>query len=68
MENQAIKSRLDRIYVAKNKAKYTFDWKIAPSAILTDHWLVTVKYAPQNAPYIGKGRWTWPLQPLMIRT
>ena len=62
-----IKSRLDRIYMSNNKAKFTFDWKIAPSSIPTDHWLVTVKYAPQGAPYIGKGRWTWPLHSLKDR-
>ena len=26
--------------------------------------MVTVKYAPLDAPYIGKGRWTWPLSAL----
>ena len=59
-----IKSRLDRIYVSQDKSKFTFDWKINPSPIPTDHWLVTVKFAPRNAPYIGKGRWTWPLNVL----
>ena len=59
-----IKSRLDRIYVNKEKATYTFDWAIAPSSAPTDHWLVTLRYAPKGAPYIGKGRWTWPLRTL----
>ena len=59
---RTIKSRLDRIYVARNKTKSTFDWKIAPSTVKTDHWLVTVKYAPKNAPYIGSGRWTMPVK------
>ena len=27
-----------------------------------DHKLATVKYAPNEAPLIGKGRWTMPLQ------
>ena len=58
----AIKSRLDRIYVARSKTKYTFDWTMAPSTVKTDHWLVTVKYAPKNAPYIGPGRWTMPIK------
>jgi len=26
-----------------------------------DHWLVAVKFAPKDAPLIGGGRWTWPL-------
>ena len=64
LNEQQIKSRLDRIYTSQNKAKFTFDWKTSPSTIPTDHWLVTAKYAPQNAPYIGKGRWTWPLSVL----
>ena len=61
VNGQQRKSRLDRIYVSQNKSKHTFDWKIAPSSIPTDHWMVSVKYAPKDAPYIGRGRWTWPL-------
>ena len=59
-ENQ-IKSRLDRIYVADRIAEATFDWDITPSPVPTDHWLVKVKYAPKDAPEIGHGRWTLPL-------
>ena len=25
--------------------------------MLTDHWMVSTKYAPTHAPYIGSGRW-----------
>ena len=64
LNGQQVKSRLDRIYVSQNKSKFTFDWKITPSSVPTDHWLVTVKYAPKNTPFIGKGRWTWPLNAL----
>ena len=64
VNEQQKKSRLDRIYVSQSKTKYTFDWKMFLSSIPTDHWLVTVKYAPQDAPYLGKGRWTWPLNVL----
>ena len=59
-----IKSRLDRIYVATNKAHHTYEWTIGPTSVLTDHWLVAVKYAPKGAPHIGNGRWTWPLKSL----
>ena len=59
-----IKSRLDRIYIAKDKTNFTFDWMVEPSTVPTDHWLVTVKYAPKKAPHIGKGRWTFPLRML----
>ena len=31
------------------------------SLVPTDHWLVQMKYAPNDAPYTGKGQWTWPL-------
>jgi exonuclease III len=50
-----IKSRLDCIYTGKNARKHTFDWKIKPSTVPTDHWLVSVRFAPHNAPKIGKG-------------
>ena len=55
---QAIKSRLDRIYTSKNATKATYDWKIVQTAVPTDHWMVSTKYAPSHAPFIGKGRWT----------
>ena len=64
VDGQQRKSRLDWIYISQSKSKYTFDWRIASSPVPTDHWLVTVKYAPKNAPYIGEGRWTWPLNAL----
>ena len=56
-----IQARLDRIYVAKNIEKHTFDWEIKETAIPSDHSMVTVRYAPKDAPYIGTGRWTLPL-------
>ena len=59
-----IKSRLDRIYVARQATPMTYDWKITPSPVPTDHWLVAVKYAPKDAPEIGKGRWTLPIRML----
>ena len=62
-----IKSRLDRIYVAVNKTRYTYEWTIGPTSVPTNHWIATVKYAPKGAPHIGKGRWTWPLKSLNNR-
>lgn len=59
-----IQSRLDRIYTKRTHAPHLYDWKIKPSAVPTNHWLVTVKYAPKDAPEIGRGRWTLPLQVL----
>ena len=61
---QQIQSRLDRIYVTRRAAPQTCDWKISPSPVPTDHWLVTTRYAPKDAPRIGKGRWTFPIQML----
>ena len=29
-----------------------------------DHWMVSVKFALKDAPDIGNGRWTWPLNAL----
>lgn len=64
INGKQIKSRLDRIYVATNKARYTYEWSIGPTSVPTDHWLVAVRYAPKGAPHIGRGRWTWPLKSL----
>lgn len=52
-------SRLDRIYVARKHDELVFEWKSEPSAVPTDHWLVSCKFAPKDAPYVGKGRWSW---------
>jgi len=55
-----IQARLDRIYIAKSIEQYTFDWKIQETAIPTDHAMVSARYAPKAAPFIGQGRWTLP--------
>ena len=54
-------ARLDRIYTATRHANHLFEWKANPSTVPTDHWMVSVKFAPKDAPLIGGGRWTWPL-------
>jgi ribonuclease HI len=59
-----IHSRLDRVYAARKHAPTLFEWKAGPTAIPTDHWIVSVKFATKDAPDIGKGRWTWPPQSL----
>jgi ribonuclease HI/exonuclease III len=58
---QQIKSRLDRIYISSQLIQQTFHWEMTPAPVPTDHDLVMVKYAPLDAPEIGKGRWTLPL-------
>jgi len=52
---------LDCIYISRKVEPFTFDWGIQESAIPTDHTMVSVRYAPKEAPHIGKGRWTLPL-------
>ena len=61
---QATKSRLDRIYTSRDVGKAVFDWKITQTSVPTDHWMVSVKYAPAQAPFIGNGRWTMQLPEL----
>ena len=58
---ERIQARLDRIYVSKKAEPCTFDWDIKDTAIPTDHAMVSVRFAPTNAPQMGKGRWTMPL-------
>ena len=62
--DQPIKSRLDRIYTTSNIAQQSFNWQHNASPVPTDHWLVSVKFAPCDAPYIGNGRWTWDVSSL----
>ena len=52
-------SRLDRIYSARRHSQTVFEWKTQFTAVPTDHCLVSLKFAPKDAPYIGNGRWTW---------
>jgi exonuclease III len=58
-DRKSILSRLDRIYSARKHSQMIFEWKAGPSAVPTDHWLVSLKFAPKDAPLIGDGRWTW---------
>ena len=64
INGQAIMSRLDRIYTSNEVAKEVYDWKNTQTSVPTDHWMVSVKYAPLQAPFIGTGRWTMQLPEL----
>ncbi|KAI0303267.1 Endonuclease/exonuclease/phosphatase, partial [Russula brevipes] len=55
-----IKSRIDRIYAASEHHQHLFEWHIGCTTVPTDHWMVQTKFAPKDAPKIGKGRWTCP--------
>jgi len=61
MHNEQIQARLDHIYISKKAKPFTFDWEIKESPIPTDHTMVSVRYAPREALYIGKGHWMLPL-------
>jgi len=54
-------SRIDRIYANPETGKCLSDWVVEPSEIPSDHRMTLVQFAPQNVPFIGKGRQSWPL-------
>ena len=54
-------SRIDRIYVTEKIFKNSFDWDINPSGITTDHQMVSIQISDDTLPFVGKGRWTIPL-------
>ncbi|KAF5388409.1 hypothetical protein D9615_000307 [Tricholomella constricta] len=57
----ASQSRIDRIYVSPVVLQQAREWKIAPSDVPgADHKLVSVTVAHQEAPWVGKGRWSIP--------
>ena len=54
-------SRIDRIYACPELGMHLSDWTVESTEIPSDHRMTLVRFAPQNAPFIGKGRWSWPL-------
>ena len=54
-------SRIDRIYTQPEISQFLYDWSIDASQVPTDHKVLLVKYAPGDAPFIGKGQWSWSL-------
>ena len=54
-------SRIDRIYVNPETRRCLSDWTVEPSEIPSDHKMTLICFAPQYTPFIGKGRWSWPL-------
>ncbi|KIM64469.1 hypothetical protein SCLCIDRAFT_15235 [Scleroderma citrinum Foug A] len=54
-------SRIDRIYTNSTTGKCLSDWVVECSEVPSDHRMILVRFAPQNAPYIGKGHWSWPV-------
>ncbi|KAG1737363.1 Endonuclease/exonuclease/phosphatase, partial [Suillus occidentalis] len=54
-------SRLDRIYTSPEHEENLLNWNSCTSAIPTDHRMISVRLAQMNTPFIGQGRWSWPL-------
>ena len=55
-------SRIDRIYVTGPILQTAREWGIETSGVPNaDHRMVTVQVVNQNAPEIGKGRWSIPM-------
>ncbi len=54
-------SRLDRIYVMRDLARWARDWKIEPVSVRTDHNMVSVMLSMPSEPEVGKGRPVFPL-------
>jgi hypothetical protein len=61
-------SCLDRIYTSATHETSLSDWKSHQCPIPTDHNLVSTHFAPPGLPHIRKGRWTWPLSLLLIKS
>lgn len=53
-------SRIDRIYIKPRLFDSAYEWDIQTVGIPTDHRMVSVKVATEDAPVIGPGRWVWP--------
>ncbi len=58
----AVFSRLDRIYVSPTTFEGAREWAICEAGVKTDHCLISVQLTPENAPTIGQGRPIFPIQ------
>ncbi|KAJ7616192.1 hypothetical protein DFH06DRAFT_1013136, partial [Mycena polygramma] len=54
-------SRIDRIYISEKLYMTAREWKIEAVGIPTDHKMVSVQIAHEDAPTIGKKRWSIPV-------
>ncbi|TFY79349.1 hypothetical protein EWM64_g4667 [Hericium alpestre] len=54
-------SGLDRIYASQMQSENLFEWGCHQLGRLTDHSMITVRFALFDAPLTGKGCWTLPL-------
>ncbi|KAF8061861.1 Endonuclease/exonuclease/phosphatase [Lyophyllum atratum] len=54
-------SRIDRIYISPQTMKTARDWKIEVTGVPNaDHGMVSMQMAHQQAPEVGRGRWSIP--------
>ncbi|KAF8053963.1 Endonuclease/exonuclease/phosphatase [Lyophyllum atratum] len=54
-------SRIDRIYISPQHMKTARDWRIEQTGVPNaDHGMVSVQMAHQQAPEVGRGRWSIP--------
>ncbi|PPQ81543.1 hypothetical protein CVT24_000305, partial [Panaeolus cyanescens] len=61
LEEKPSQSRIDRIYLTQDLAKHSYEWKMEHPGIESDHKLTSAKIEIPNSPYIGKGRWAFPV-------
>ena len=61
-QDGGMRSRLDRIYTSNDLLLCSTEWNIEHTAIPTDHRIVSARISCRESPFIGKGRWTIPLQ------
>lgn len=54
-------SRLDRIYTNDPLSRNIYDWDVTDTMIPSDHKMVLARIVPPHTPYIGDGRWTFPI-------
>ena len=54
-------SRLDRIYTKEGLEENLTEWTHEVPGIPSDHKMVSVRLTLNNAPQIGKDKWSWPL-------
>ncbi|KAJ7126044.1 Endonuclease/exonuclease/phosphatase [Mycena epipterygia] len=60
-EGGGSQSRIDRIYIRRDKYCQVYDWQMRSVGISTDHRMVSVRITQEGAPTTGPGRWVWPL-------
>jgi hypothetical protein len=61
-------SRIDRFYVTPLVLATAREWKIETIGVSTDHKMISVQVASENAPDVGKGRWSIPKNIIKDRT